>query len=86
MHKFPNVLLSGGIFAVIFFLFVAASALFRLEPLDLRERWIYVVCVIGGVVFGLLMEFGSIIPHHSIVVPLFSIAAVSVGVLVRSLR
>ncbi len=86
MHRFQNVFLSGGIFAAVFFLFIAATALLRLEPLDLRQPWTYVVCAIGGLLFGLLMEFGSIIPHHSIVVPLFAVAAVSIGALVRSLR
>jgi hypothetical protein len=86
MHRFQNVFLSGGIFAVILFLFVTASALFRLEPLDLRERWIYALCLIGGLFFGLLMEFGSIIPNHTIVVPLVGLAATLVAVLVSSFR
>jgi hypothetical protein len=86
LHKLQHPVLLGGLFALGMFLFANASALIRLEPLDLRKRSVYVVCLIGGLLFGLLMEFGYLIPHHTIVVPLLCVLSIWVGIVIRHWR
>jgi len=57
LHNWQHDLLLGSLFALGTFLFANAVALFRLEPLDLRKRSIYVRCLVAGLFFPLWMNF-----------------------------
>jgi hypothetical protein len=85
-HAIQHVLFVGAIASAIAFTVVSGYFLFRLEPLDLRNPHIYFACLFAGLFYGLLNQFGYLIPYRSIVLPLFSLALLVGNVVYRSYR
>jgi hypothetical protein len=85
-HAIQHVLFVGAIASAVAFIVVSGYFLFRLEPLDLRNPNIYFACLFAGLLYGLLNQFGYLIPHRSVVVPLLSFALLLGNVVYSSCR
>jgi hypothetical protein len=85
-HVIQHVLFVGAIASAATFIVSAGYMLLRLEPLDLRNPNIYFACLFVGLFYGLLNQFGNLIPHRWIVLPLFTFVWLAGTAVYRSYR